>query len=156
MSIISITDFYMPQAFPVPQIPQTLITAYLQTEYHVLGESPFILKVGIASKPLIKLYKQTQTDCGVFITAWNPHSRNIEASVNHEKQAELAKELSQHGLIYIDGVGRHPQGGWPEEPSFFVPGLSLEAGKTLGGKYQQNAVIWCGPNSIPELVLLRK
>jgi len=140
----------------MPQISQTLINAYLQTDYHVLGESPFVLKVGIASKPLMKLYKQTQTDCGVFITAYNPYSRNVEASVNQEKQAELVNELSQHSLVLIDGVGRHPQGGWPEEPSFFIPGLSLEASKMLGKKYQQNAVIWCGSNSIPELLLLMK
>ena len=140
----------------MPQIPQSLITAYLQTEYHVFGEPPFILKVGVASKPLMKLYKQTQTDCGVFITAWNPHSGIVEASINHEKQAELATELSQNGLMFINGIGKHPQGGWPEEPSFFVPGMPLEASNTLGIKYQQNAVIWCGPDSIPELILLRK
>jgi hypothetical protein len=34
-------------------------------------------------------------------------------------------------------------------------GLSLEAAKALGKKYDQNAVVWCGPDAIPELVLLR-
>jgi len=137
-------------------IPQILITYYLQTDYHVFGESPFALKVGIASQSLMELYKQTQTDCGVFITAWNPHSRVVEASANQEKQAELVKEISQRNLIFIDGVGRHPKGEWPEEASFFVLGLSLETGKVLGIKYHQNAVIWCGSNSIPELALLKK
>ena len=138
----------------MPQIHPALISAYLETDYHVFGESPFVLKVGIASQALMQLYKQTQTDCGVFITAWNPHSRIVEASVNQTKHAELAKELSQHSLICFDGVGRHPQGGWPEEPSFFVMGLSLDASKRLGKKYHQNAIVWCGSDSIPALILL--
>ncbi len=140
----------------MPQIQQTLINAYLETDYHVLGKAPFILRIGVASHALTRLYKQTQTDCGVFITAWNPHSRITEASANQAKQAELTKELSQHNLICFDGVGKHPQGGWPEEPSLFALGLSLEASKAFGKKYQQNAIVWCGSDSIPELIPLRK
>ncbi len=136
-------------------IPMETIKAYLETEYHVLGDSPFVLSIGVASEPLEKLYKQTRTNCAVFITAWNPQSRNVDEATNKTKQAELAKELGQRSLACFDGVGIHPTGGWPKEPGFFVPGLSLEAAKKLGIKYGQNAVVWCGPDAVPELVTLR-
>lgn len=138
----------------MPEIPKTTIDAYLDTDYCILGESPFVLRVGVASEELTKLYKQTRTNCGVFITAWNPRSKKTPAATNKAKQAELSKELGQRSLTFFDGIGKHPSGKWPEEPSFFVPGLSLEAAKALGRKYEQSAVVWCGIDAIPELVLL--
>ena len=137
------------------EIPRKIIEAYLETEYHVLGDPSFMLSIGVTSEPLGKLYKQTRTNCAVFITAWNPQSRDVDVATNKAKQAELAKELSQRSLACFDGIGRHPTGGWPEEPGFFVPGLSLEAAKKLGIKYGQNAVVWCGSDAVPELVTLR-
>lgn len=35
-----------------------------------------------------------------------------------------------------------------------VLGLALEAAKSLGNAYEQNAVIWCGADAVPNLVLL--
>jgi hypothetical protein len=42
----------------------------------------------------------------------------------------------------------------PGEPSFLAFGLALEASKTLGKAYEQNAIIWCGADAVPNLVLL--
>ena len=39
--------------------------------------------------------------------------------------------------------------------AILVLGLALEAAKSLGNAYEQNAVIWCGPDAVPSLVLLR-
>jgi len=39
----------------------------------------------------------------------------------------LARELAQRGLAVELGVGQHPSGDWPGEPSFLVYGLALEA-----------------------------
>ena len=39
-------------------------------------------------------------------------------------------------------------------PSVLVLGLSLEAAKTLGGRFEQNTVVWTWRNGVPELMLL--
>jgi len=41
----------------------------------------------------------------------------------------LAKELNEYSLRFFDGVGQHPAGDWPAEPSYFALGLSREAGR---------------------------
>lgn len=137
------------------EISPLITKAYLETEYCVSGEPPFILRVGIANEQLAKLYKQLKKNSGVFVTAFNPFSIDPGEAANTARQIELAKELSGRSLIFFDGIGKHPSGEWAAEPSYFVLGLSFEAAKVLGKKYDQNAVVWCGPDAIPELVLLR-
>jgi hypothetical protein len=137
------------------EIPPLTIKAYRETDYCVFGESPLVLRVGIANEPLAKLYKRLKINCGVFVTAFNPLSNDVGEAANSARQIELAKELNQRSLIYFDGIGKHPSGEWTAEPSYFVLGLSLEAAKALGKKYYQNAVVWCGSDAIPELTLLR-
>ena len=137
------------------EIDQATIKAYLETDYCVSGEPPFVLRVGITSEPLAKLYRRSKIDSGVFVTACNPFSVDIGEAANTARQLELAKELNRRSLTFLNCVGRHPAGGWTAEPSYFVLGLSLEAAKALGKKYDQNAVVWCGPDAMPELVLLR-
>lgn len=134
--------------------PPTL-TAYLETDYCVFAEASFALRVGTASNSLLKLYRQHGVDCAAFITACNPYSQQVEAAANAAKQAELENDLKLRGLNFIAGEGRHPAGGWPAEMSFLVLGVSRKEAMELGRRYEQNAVVWCGADAVPELVLLR-
>lgn len=137
------------------EIDPSTVRAYLETDYCVAATAPFVLKEGAASAPLVSLYREHRTDCCAFVTACNPYSRIVSDKENAEQQAELAQELTRLELAFFDGVGRHPAGGWPEEPGYLVLGLSRAAAKALGEKYRQNAIVWCGPDAVPELVLLR-
>ena len=38
--------------------------------------------------------------------------------------------------------------------SFFVLGVSCAAAQSLGRKFEQNAILWCGPDAVPQLFLL--
>lgn len=59
---------------------------------------------------------------------------------------ELA--LLRYDGQFLVGVNR------PAEQSVLVLGLSLEADKTLGRRFERNAVVWTGRDGVPELVLL--
>ena len=135
-------------------LPPALIQAYRETDYRVLAEPPFVLTVGMASLELIRLYQAHKVACAAFITAFNPFSQELTADDNHRRQAELAKELTRRGLGFVDGVGQHPSGNW-REASFLVFGLALEAAKSLGKIYDQNAIVCCGADSVPDLILLK-
>jgi len=137
------------------EISPLTIRAYLETDYCVFCESVFVLRTGNANNSLAKLYKRLKTNSGAFITAYNPFSNDVGEAANIAKQVELEQELSLLNLTFFEGVGKHPSGEWAAEPSYFVLGLSLEAAKALGKKYDQNAIVWCGSDAIPELVLLR-
>lgn len=137
------------------ELDASLITAYRETEYRVTQDHPLVLRVDVPSPELASLCKTRGASCAAFITACNPFSRELSAANNAMRQAELAAELKRRSLSFFEGVGQHPSGNWPGEPSFLVLGLALEAAKSLGKTYEQNAVIWCGPDAVPSLVLLR-
>ncbi len=136
-------------------IPKNLINAYLETEYHVLGHPQFIIRVGRVSSDLLEVHKRHQVDCSAFITAWNPYSQQCDDARNRELQTALAKELTNQGMHFIEGLGRHPSGNWGGEESYLFLGLTLDAAKVLGLTLQQNAIIWNGADGASQLILLK-
>ena len=144
---------------PESAISLSLIEAYLAAHYRVDAELPFTLRVGVFSKPLALLFQRHQCDCAAYLTACNPFGQDVGQIENAERQAELGQELRGRSLRFIDGMGLDSQSEetqkWPGEASFLVLGLSLEASRALGRKHEQNALIWCSKDAVPQLVLLR-
>ena len=131
------------------------IAAYRATDYRVDASQPFVLRVGQASPELAALYASAGVGCCAYITACNPHSRQVDPATNNRRQAALAQELRHCGCVAIPGVGQHPHNLWPGEPSFLALGLSLDAAKALARRHGQDAFVWCGPDTVAGLVLLR-
>lgn len=139
----------------VSAIEPTLSRAYRETEYRVFGDAPFTLSIGESSAELVMLHRRHDVDCSAFITACNPFSRSVDEGMNRDLQTALANELAEQGLVLMPGAGQHPSNNWPAEESLLVMGLDLEAAKALGVRYQQNAIVWNGPDGIAQLILLR-
>ena len=116
---------------------------------------PFSLKIGQSNEPLLRLYKQHRCDCAGFITASNPYSQKLDPSVNDQRHLDLKADLTSRSLIFIEGVGIGKDPDWSGEASFLIFGLALEASRVLGNKFNQNAIVWCDPEGMPQLVLLR-
>lgn len=144
-------------------ITAELEAAYRSTHYVVdagadPGEGalfePIVLEIDVASPALLALHRRRGVDCSCFITACNPFSRPLDAHSNQLRQDDLAADLRYRSLSYLSGKGRHPSNGWPAEPSFLVLGLALEAAKSLGRHHEQNAIVWSGPDAVPQLVML--
>ncbi len=140
---------------PHSAIDLDMIQAYEQTDYRVHGSAPLTLRIDTASPALATLHNSLGVDSSAFITACNPFSQLCDDASNAERQAALAADLTQLGLRFDDGIGQHPSNKWLGEPSFLVLGLTLEAAKELGVRHGQNAIVWCGPDAVPRLVLLR-
>ncbi|SIT37418.1 conserved hypothetical protein [Paraburkholderia piptadeniae] len=141
--------------FSHSQIPRATIVAYLETHYCVHGSMPATLKIGESNASLAAIHDAHAVRSSAFITACNPFSQTLDDAANVGRQHALARELSQRGLTFVDAIGRHPSNGWPGEPSFLVLGVSVEDAKALGMQFGQNAVVWCGGDAVPQLVLLR-
>jgi sugar phosphate isomerase/epimerase len=136
-------------------IDAATLQAYRETEFRVDHEPPFMLRIDQRSDDLAAMYRQHGVRCSAYITAVNPLGLATEDRINVKRYGELAADIRGRGLTMIEGVGQHPSGDWPGEPSFLVLGLDLEAAKALGRKYEQNAIVWCGDDSNAQLVLLR-
>ena len=132
-----------------------LISAYRETDYRVTESPAFTLRVDTFSPDLQAFLRSRKATCAAFLTACNPFSQSLSDSENEKLQLSLANELTHRSLDYLEGIGQHPLNHWPGEPSFLVIELALEAAKTLGKLYQQNAFIWSDSDAIPRLVLLR-
>jgi len=130
------------------------LAAYRETEYRVLGDQPFVLRVGQRCPELLSAHRQYSAAASAFITACNPFSHAVSDAENTERQERLAAELRAHGLVFQPGIGQHPVSQWAE-PSYLIFGLSLEAAKALGKKFEQNAIVWAGEDGVPKLILLR-
>jgi hypothetical protein len=134
--------------------PET-IQAYRETEFRVDSDTPLTLRIAEPNDGLFGLFKANRSDTCAFVTACNPLGQLLGESENAHLQDQLAHELRFRSLSFIPGEGKHPVGDWPGEPSFLIFGLSLEAARSLGKRFEQNAIVWCGPDAIPQLVLLR-
>lgn len=136
-------------------LTDSLRNAYSATHFVVVDvHAPFILRIGQASKPLAELYAQFGVDCAAFITAYNPYSETATDEQNEAKQSELLQDLSNMGLVCINGQGEDPDGEWPSEASVLVLGISKGDAELIGMKYRQNAIVWMGADCVPELVFL--
>lgn len=133
-----------------------LVEAYVETDYRVHGEHPFVLHIGQRSLDLLTAQKKHVVSCSAFITAWNPYSQVVDTEVNTLRQNTLREELQSRSLIFIPGIGQHPSNKWPGEESFLIFGLDLAAAKALGQRFEQNAIVWSGTDAVPQLVLLRE
>lgn len=134
----------------------SLISAYESAKYHVRSAKPFILELGIRSDGIVDLSRRLSVNCVAFITAHNPYSEVLSDDENAKRNEQLKSELDKLGLTIFNGYGQDSAMKWKKEDSFVVFGLGLEAVKELGIKYQQNAIVWCGADAIPELILLRQ
>ena len=144
-------DFFLSDT----SIAEHLLVFYRETDYQVHGPEPFSLKVGLPSEPLRRLFKQHRCDCAAFITACNPYSQKLAPSVNVHRHLDLMTDLASRSLIFIEGIGIGQDPDWPGEASCLIFGLALEASRVLGHKFNQNAIVWCDQEAMPELVLLR-
>ena len=131
-----------------------LLRAYAETEYHVLADPPVVLRIGKYNEGLAELHRAHGVMCSAFVTAFNPYSEPLGDADNAMHEAQLMAQLHARGLPYIEGVGQHPSGNWPGEDSVLVLGIGRDAAAKLGAEYRQNAIVWCGADAVPELVLL--
>ncbi len=132
------------------------IRAYLATDYRLgHSEADTVLQVGVQSPGLAGLFAAQGVNCGAFITAYNPRGQLQSDGANDRAHIRLAKRLADFGLATIEGSGSAKGSDWPAERSYFALGLALESAKAIGMEFDQDAIVWAGPDAVPRLVLLR-
>lgn len=137
------------------EIPRELVMAHEATDFRVLEPQEFTLRVGQRSAELQSRYVDLGVTCAGYLTAWNPYSKESSEFENQNAQRKLLRKLSLEGFPALNALGIDPSGDWPSEESVFVPGISLDRAKLLGSEFGQNAIVWAGPDAVPQLVLLR-
>ncbi len=138
------------------QIHPDKVRAYLATDYR-LGQTSqdIVLTIGQRTERLAELFAGSAVSCGAFLTAYNPRGTVQSDKANDQAHAQLAVKLQELGLQAIEGSGSEEGTEWPAEKSYFALGLALETAKAIGTHFDQDAIVWVGPDAIPQLILLR-
>jgi hypothetical protein len=134
------------------KISEKLKEKYRDTNYCVnLPDAEIVLRVGQYSPRLKSLMDECSASGAVFITAWNPFGVVQGATENISANALLEKDLIKIASFVFPGYGASPESDWREESLLALP-VSMQAAKELCSRYAQNAVIFIGSDSVPELV----
>lgn len=136
-------------------IDPALIQAYRETDYIVHAGPDFVLRIDRPCPALAAYYTRRHIAAACVITACNPFSQPLPCAENQARQSRLEQVLQQAGWQSIPAVGRHPTNGWPPEAGCFVEDMGEEAAREWGRIYEQNAVVWCGKDAIPRLLMRR-
>lgn len=135
------------------EIDPALLAAYRETLFDVSGPDPFTLRVGAPSTELQALHEQHRVTSSAFVTACNPRSERLADKENNERHARLCAELRSAGCASYEGQGKHPSNSWPPERSLLVLGLDLPTARELATRWGQNAIVWSGPDAVPQLIV---
>lgn len=106
----------------------------------------------LTEKSLGRVYQHIQASgkksYGV-LTSWRA---DLDHATNKKNFDDLKKHLRSQGLGFMTLIGHYRETGQPEttpEPSLFVPGISKEQVTKLGDKYNQDSVLYSGPETHP-------
>ena len=136
-------------------ITPSLIESYKSADYHVDASPSFILKIGMHSPELASIYKTSHKHTAAFITAFNPYSQELSNQENKDRNLKLEELIQSLGFDYIYGEGKCGEGDWDGEESFLILGISEKQASDIGKEYEQNAIVWCDKDAIPQLLLLK-
>lgn len=132
-----------------------LIQAYRETDYSVFAQPAFVLRVDQPCAQLAAYCAQRGLNAACVLTAWNPRSQPLSDARNQARQRTLEAQLQRAGWRWLPAVAAHPHNGWPPEPGCFIEGMAAADARDWGRRHGQNAVICCGADAVPRLVLLR-
>ena len=90
--------------------------------------------------------------CAALMTAHNPAGTQRSDSLNTASQAMLEARLLRGGYTSMQATAFDPTGGWPPEPSLFIPGIAQADAMTLASEFGQLAILWSAADAIPRLV----
>lgn len=133
------------------------INAYLATCYKIIDASEqIILRIGQRSLALSELLAKQGVDCGALITSFNPLGTIQSDQANRAAHTQLGLLFKHAGITTLPALGCDETLAWPEEKSYFALGLSKEESKLIGQRFNQDAIVWVGPDAVAQLVLLRE
>lgn len=140
---------------PAAPLDPALLRSYRETVFSLQEPTPLALRIDEANDALRVVHAKYAVSASCFVTAHNPYSVRLDDGANDDRHGALRAELRASGRVFFEGAGAHPDGGWPAEQGVLALGLSRAEASALGRRWNQNAVVWCGTDAVPELLALR-
>lgn len=147
---------------PSPSIPHSRLPAALQQAYRATlyrvdtteGDSQ-TLRVGERNHWLEQQLQRLPVKAVCYLTACNPWGLILSDTDNAKRMTALRQALQSGGWSYLNGCGQDPEGLWPGEDSVLIWGMDVCTALQWGQQWEQNALLWMGADSPPQLLWLR-
>lgn len=137
------------------RIPKELLNAYKRTDFIFYPQDDIsIIKIGKNNKKLDKILSLLEISSALFITAWNPYSKQMTPSANKKNQNRLIRMLKKQGTKFSFGSGRSEDLKFHED-SILAYGCSRKEAASLGKQFHQNAVVFYEKGKAAKLLLLK-
>lgn len=138
------------------RIPDDLRAAYRAAVYEIDtgGGAAVEARIGRPCDALETLLRERGARTGVFITAYNPHSRRLGAAENTDAHRALLDAVAGLGNDFLPSRGRDPHGTWPAEPGLFIFDLKQADADALARRFDQYAYVRVTAGRAPELVCM--
>ena len=136
----------------------SLRAAYERAVYIVYGSPPVEFRVGEPNDVLEAMLAMHHAACAAFVSSAN--TRGVATPENERRLADFLLRSQLDGLEsaskyrVFQGEGRDPAGPWTAEPSVLIIGIPRAEAEALGGRLEQNAIIWVEKGKAPALVVL--
>lgn len=129
-----------------------LLAAFINSQY-VVNHTPLPpLIIGHKNTEIDALLSRHGSQCGVFITAWNPYSRQFTQQENNLKQSALMSSIDTQRHHVYEAVGQSSDKQW-QESSLFIINMTQEEGHSLAQQYGQLGFVYHEYGSATQLVL---
>ena len=127
--------------------------SFRNARYEVhLPKGAIDLAVDRHCEPLRQWLRANGCTCAALMTAHNPAGMQRADFLNSASQSLLEARLLQGGYTFMQATAFDPSGGWPPEPSLFIPGISQTDAMILASEFGQLAILWCAADALPRLV----
>ncbi len=137
-------------------IANNLVDSYYSAIYRIdIGSESISLRINQFSRLLSNFLNELEYPCAAIISAYNPYSQQLSDDENETAHQSLRELLISRSCRILESVNLDPSEHWPVEKSFCVVGLDLDAAKSIGQQYCQNAIVWIDNDAVPRLILLR-
>lgn len=132
---------------------ENLEKVYKDAVYRVLRKGKEIsFKIGEDSAETDAILNAENAETFAFITAYNPHSKQLLPEENKRRQKELIKVLCAKKLKFLKGYGTNEDESWQREESVFVLNISEEEAVNISRRFEQNAIVFGKKNNCARLV----
>lgn len=139
-----------------PQRVAELLALYRRTHYAVAlpDGSGATLRVGVPPPAPVVEWIGADDDAS-YLTACNPHSRELAPADNDARLAELRRRLRLAGARWLEGSAAIPHQPW-REASLLAAGLPLDRLDALARAFEQNASVHVRAGAASRLRLHRR
>lgn len=124
------------------EISAELALAYRSTSY--VADTPkgeIIIRIGSASALMDELLADKRVREWAFLSASNPGSKKLTETENSGRYEKLRSVLIELEKEFFEGYSRADDGGWPDEKSALVIGISLNEALEIGKRFGQLAIV---------------